>query len=95
MIIDSNSNLQENTAENQILAKIIKNQPVAELKSKMEFKSRHKVQSPAILSHDINKFRFEEGGCDKEDMVKTQGNNQMKKFMSRHHFNVATPKGDK
>ena len=60
MIIDSNSNLQGNAAENQILAKIIRNQPTAELKSKMEFKSRHKVQSPTVLSYDINKFRFEE-----------------------------------
>ena len=60
MIIDSNSNLQENTAENQNLAKIIRNQLAAELKSKLEFKSRHKVQSPTILSHDIKKFRFEE-----------------------------------
>ena len=59
MIIDSNSNLQGNKAENQILAKIIGNQPVAELKSKLEFKSQHKVQSPTVLNHDINKFRFE------------------------------------
>ena len=60
MIVDSNSNLQGNTSENQILAKIIRNQPAAELKSKLEFKSRHKVQSPTVLNHDINKFRFEE-----------------------------------
>ena len=60
MIIDSNSNLQGNTVENKILAKIIRNQPAAELKSKLEFKSRHKEQSPIVLSHDINKFRFEE-----------------------------------
>ena len=60
MIIESNFNLQGNTAENQILAKIIRNQPAAELKSKLEFKSRHKVQSLTILSHDIKKFRFEE-----------------------------------
>ena len=60
MIIDSNSNLQENTAENQILAKIIRNQPAAELKSKLEFKSRQEVQFPTIRSHDINKFGFEE-----------------------------------
>ena len=60
MIIYSNSNLQENTAKNQILAKIIRNQPAVELKSKLEFKSRQKVQSPAILGHDINKFSFEE-----------------------------------
>ena len=60
MIIDSNSNFQGNKIENQILAKIIRNQPAAELKSKLEFKSRHKVQSPTVLSHDINKFRFEE-----------------------------------
>ena len=59
VIIGSNSNLQENTTENQNLAKIIRNQLAAELKSKLEFKSRHKVQSPAILSHNINKFRFE------------------------------------
>ena len=60
MIIDSNSNLQGITTENQILAKIIRNQPAAELKSKLEFKSRHKLQSPTVLSHDISKFRFEE-----------------------------------
>ena len=60
MIIDSNSNLQENTAENQILAKIIRNQSTTELKSKLEFKSRQEVQFPAIPSHDINKFGFEE-----------------------------------
>ena len=60
MIIDSNSNLQENTAENQILAKIIRNQPAAELKSKLEFKLRQEVQFPGIPSHDINKFGFEE-----------------------------------
>ena len=60
MIIDSNSNLQENTAENQILAKIIRNQSAAELKSKLEFKSRQEVQFPPIPSHDINKFGFEE-----------------------------------
>ena len=59
MIIDFNSNLQGNTTENQILAKIIRNQPAAELKSKLEFKSRHKVQSPTVLNQDINKFRFE------------------------------------
>ena len=34
MINDLNSNLQENTAENQLLAKIRRNQPTAELKSK-------------------------------------------------------------
>ena len=36
VIIDSNSNLHENTAENQILAKIRRNQPVAELRSRLE-----------------------------------------------------------
>ena len=35
VIIYSNSNLQENTAENQILAKIIRNQPTAELRSQL------------------------------------------------------------
>ena len=54
MIIDSNSNLQENTAENQLLAKIRRNQPAAELKSKLKFKSRQEVQFPANPSHDIN-----------------------------------------
>ena len=54
MIIDSNSNLQENTAENQILEKVRRNQPAVELKSKLEFKSRQEVQFPAIPSHDIN-----------------------------------------
>ena len=54
MIIDSNSSLQENTAEYQLLAKIIRNQPAAELKSKLEFKSRQEVQFPANPSHDIN-----------------------------------------
>ena len=54
MIIDSNSNLQENTAENQLLAKIRKNQPAAELKSKLKFKSRQEVQFLANPSHDIN-----------------------------------------
>ena len=54
MIIDSNSNLQENTTENQILEKVKRNQPAAELKSKLEFKLRQEVQFPAILSHDIN-----------------------------------------
>ena len=60
LIIDSNFNLKENTAENQILAKIIRNQPAAELKSKLGIKSRKEVQFPAIPSHDINKFGFEE-----------------------------------
>ena len=54
MIIDSNSNLKENTAENQLLTKIKRNQPTAELKSKLEFQSRQEVQFPANLSHDIN-----------------------------------------
>ena len=54
MIIDSNSNLQENTAENQLLAKIKTNQVAAELKSKLEFKSRQEVQFPVNPSHDIN-----------------------------------------
>ena len=54
MIIDSNSNLQENTAENQLLAKVRRNQPATELKSKLEFKSRQEVQFPVNPSHDIN-----------------------------------------
>ena len=54
MIIDSNSNLQENTTKNQLLAKIRRNQPVAELKSKLEFKSRQEVPFPVNPSHDIN-----------------------------------------
>ena len=60
MIVDSNSNLQENTEKNQLSAKIRRNQPAAELKSKLEFKSRQEVQFPANPSHDINKFSFEE-----------------------------------
>ena len=54
MIIDSNSNLQENTAENQPLSKIRRNQLVAKLKSKLEFKSRQEVQFPVNPSRDIN-----------------------------------------
>ena len=60
MIIDSNSNLQENTEESQLLAKIRRNKPAVELKSKLEFKSRQEVQFPANPSHDINKVSFEE-----------------------------------
>ena len=45
----------------------------------------------------MNKLKslLEEGGCDKEDVVEIKGNSQMKKFMSRFHFDVATPKQEK
>ena len=105
MVIDSNSNLQKNTTEKSNFSKNQKKLSCNRIEvttgnlsryRKLSFQQLQVTTSSNLalkkkLKHEQVKSGLEKGGCDKENMVKTKGNNQEKKCMSRHHLDVVTP----
>ena len=105
-IFYSNFILQENTTKAKISTKIRINQFTAELKSQLKIRvatgslvvSQFQVTtSPnSCFEKEIEvlkrvKSLLKERSCDKGNVVGQKENIQMKKSMSRHHSDVATP----